>query len=81
LRVAIRNRYQPALPRLESYLTSIGRRKLIKPLYEDLMKSEWGAIEARRIYALARPGYHPIAVTTLDAIVLPPRPAATRSAP
>jgi len=80
LRVAIRNRYQPALPRLESYLTSIGRRKLIKPLYEDLMKSKWGAIEARRIYALARPGYHPIAVTTLDAIVLPPRPAATRSA-
>lgn len=70
LRVAIRNGYEPAWPRLERYLTTIGRRKLIRPLYEDLMKSEAGAERARRIYAEARPGYHPIAVATLDPIVL-----------
>jgi leukotriene-A4 hydrolase len=68
-RVAIRNAYEPAYPELERYLTVIGRRKLIKPLYEDLMKSPQGAQLARRIYAAARPGYHPIAVTTLDGIV------------
>ena len=70
LRVAIRNEYAPAWPRLESYLTTIGRRKLIKPLYEDLMKTAAGAQRARAIYARARPNYHAIAVTTLDAIVL-----------
>ena len=70
LRVAIRNDYQPAYPRLESYLTSIGRRKLIKPLYEELMKTPAGAARARAIYAQARPNYHPIASATLDTIVL-----------
>jgi len=70
LRIAIRNDYQPAYPRLESYLTTIGRRKLIKPLYEELMKTPAGAARARAIYAQARPNYHPIATATLDSIVL-----------
>jgi leukotriene-A4 hydrolase len=73
LRIAIRNDYAPAYPRLENYLTTIGRRRLIKPLYEDLMKTSAGAARARAIYAAARPNYHPIATTTLDAIVLKPR--------
>ena len=77
LRIAIRNEYAPAMPKLESYLTTIGRRKLIKPLYEDLMKTPAGAERARAIYARARPNYHPIATQTLDAIVLrPARPSA-----
>ncbi len=71
LRVAIRNRYEPALPRLEAYLTGIGRRILIKPLYEDLMATDWGKEFARRVYAKARTGYHPMAVATLDPIVKP----------
>jgi hypothetical protein len=70
LRVAIANEYAPAWPRLENYLTTIGRRKLIRPLYEDLMKTPAGAQRARAIYALARPNYHPIAAASLDAIVL-----------
>lgn len=69
LRIAIANEYAPAWPRLENYLTTIGRRKLIKPLYEDLMKTPAGAERARAIYAKARPNYHPIAVTSLDAVV------------
>lgn len=73
LRVAIRNDYAPAWPRLEQYLTGIGRRKLIKPLYEELMKTPSGADRARAIYARARANYHPIAVNTIDAIVLPRR--------
>jgi leukotriene-A4 hydrolase len=68
-RVAIRNDYTPAYPRLERYLTSIGRRKLVRPLYEDLMKTPRGAELARAIYAKARPGYHPITQTAVDAIV------------
>jgi leukotriene-A4 hydrolase len=73
LRVAIRNEYAPAWPRLDEYLTTIGRRKLIKPLYEDLMKTPAGAERARAIYSRARANYHPIAVNTLDGIVLTPR--------
>ena len=69
LRLAIEHRYQPAMERLEQYLVGIGRRKLIVPLYEDLMATDWGAPMARRIYERARPGYHPLAQGTLDDVV------------
>ena len=69
LRVTIRNHYEPAMPALERFLTSVGRRKFLKPLYEDLMKTDWGKNEARRIYARARPLYHSMSTTTLDPIV------------
>ncbi len=55
LRIAIRHRYQPAMPALERFLTSQGRRKFLKPLYEDLMTTAWGTSEAKRIYTVARP--------------------------
>lgn len=71
LLLAVRHDYQPAWLRLEEYLVAIGRRKLIRPLYEELMKSETGAAFAKRVYVQARPGYHPLAVSTIDAIVNP----------
>ncbi|MBT8137444.1 MAG: M1 family metallopeptidase [Gammaproteobacteria bacterium] len=69
LLIAVRNDYEPAYERLEKYLVSIGRRKLITPLYEELVKSDKGAAFARRVYAVARPGYHPLAVRTVDGIL------------
>ena len=69
LLMAIRNRYESAYPRLEEYLTSIGRRKLIKPLYDEMVKTPEGRERACAIYQKARPSYHPIAVATIDEIV------------
>jgi leukotriene-A4 hydrolase len=69
LRLAIRERYEPAMPALERFLTSQGRRKFLAPLYTDLMATDWGQAEARRIYATARPTYHTVATSTLDEIV------------
>ena len=69
LRVAIRHRYEPAFPALERFLSTQGRRKFLRPLYEDLMKTGWGAPMAKRIYQQARPLYHAVSTTTLDAIV------------
>jgi leukotriene A-4 hydrolase/aminopeptidase len=69
LLAAIRNQYEPAWPRLDNYLVSIGRQKLIKPLYEELMKTPAGQTRAQEIYRQARPGYHPIAQTAVDKIV------------
>jgi leukotriene-A4 hydrolase len=68
-RIAIRNNYRPALPALERFLTSQGRRKFLRPLYEDLMKQDWGQADARRIYKVARPSYHSVSTSTLDGIV------------
>jgi leukotriene-A4 hydrolase len=69
LLLAIRNKYQAADQRLEAYLTSIGRQKLIKPLYEELVKTADGRTRALTIYRKARSGYHPIAVTAIDKIL------------
>jgi leukotriene-A4 hydrolase len=70
-KLVIANDYQPAFPRLEEYLKTIGRRKLIEPLYESLMKTPAGTEVAKRVFAKARPGYHPETVKAIDAIVAP----------
>ena len=70
-KLVIANNYQPAFPRLEEYLKTIGRRKLIEPLYESLMKTPAGTEVAKRVFAKARPGYHPETVKAIEAIVVP----------
>ena len=67
--MAVRNRYEPAYARLSEFLESVGRRKYVKPLYEELAKTPEGKARAAAIYKKARPGYHPITATTVDAIL------------
>ena len=69
--VAIRADYDPAYADVQRYLLTIGRRKLVRPLYEALMKTPKGAALARATYSQARPGYHPITATAIDLIVQP----------
>lgn len=69
LLISIRNNYATAYPRLEEYLTTIGRQKLIKPLYEELAKTPEGKQRAKAIFAKARAGYHPIAQASVGKIV------------
>ncbi|MEO6186351.1 MAG: M1 family metallopeptidase, partial [Steroidobacteraceae bacterium] len=76
LRIAIASRYQPAVANLEDFLTSMGRRKFVLPLFTDLMaQGAWGKPIAERIYARARPGYHAITSGSVDKVVkLPATP-------
>ena len=69
LEIAIRNRYQPAFPALERFLTSQGRRKYLRPLYQALAKSSWGREMALSIYKKARPTYHAVSSGTIDQIL------------
>lgn len=69
LLMAVRENYAPAFARLEEFLCAVGRRKFVRPLYTELMKTPEGSERARRIYREARPGYHPITQRTVDAIV------------
>jgi hypothetical protein len=67
--MAVRSGYAAAYPRLEEFLVEVGRRKFLKPLYEEMVKTPEGRARAAAIYAKARAGYHPIAVATVDSIV------------
>ncbi|MDQ3130899.1 MAG: M1 family metallopeptidase [Acidobacteriota bacterium] len=69
LLMSIRNNYEVANSRLDDFLTSIGRRKFVKPLFEELAKTPEGTKRANEIYAKARPGYHPITVASVDTIL------------
>ncbi|MBB3765019.1 M1 family metallopeptidase [Sphingomicrobium lutaoense] len=73
LKLAVENRYDPALPRLEEFLTSQGRRKFVAPLITALAEDkEWGMPIAKRLYAKARPLYHPITTRGLDLLGIKP---------
>ena len=69
LLIAIRNDYQRAFPRLEEYLVTVGRRKLIVPLYKAMLKTENGTRMAISIYAKAKPGYHAVARSTINRLL------------
>jgi leukotriene A-4 hydrolase/aminopeptidase len=69
LMMSIHNAYEPAFSRVEEFLISIGRRKFIKPLYEELAKTPEGRSFAMKIYRRARPTYHPIAVASIDEVL------------
>lgn len=69
LLMSVKNWYEPALPRLHQYLTSIGRNKLVKPLYRELSKTDKGKILGRKAFAQAKPGYHPLTVKANEGFV------------
>ena len=71
LDLAVANRFDPAVPLLEQFLKSQGRGKFVKPLIAALAKdSSWGRPIAKRIYAEARPLYHPLVTRDLDKLNL-----------
>lgn len=69
LLMSIKNDYAAADARLEEFLTTIGRRKFVRPLFDELVKTPAGAKRANEIYAKSRPGYHPITQATVDGIL------------
>jgi aminopeptidase N len=69
LLLAVRADYAPAEARLETFLTTVGRRKFVVPLYAQLSKTPAGVVRARALYTKARPFYHAIVAQRVDPIV------------
>jgi leukotriene-A4 hydrolase len=67
--LAIRHKYEPANSYVEKFLTNVGRRKFLRPLYGELIKTPEGKEWAKKIYAKARGNYHPVSYTTIDAML------------
>jgi leukotriene-A4 hydrolase len=70
---AIESGYVFEAPRVDAaladFLTRQGRVKFLRPLYAALARTEEGAARARKIYAAARPRYHPVATGVIDRIL------------
>ncbi|AIF82081.1 cold-active aminopeptidase [endosymbiont of Acanthamoeba sp. UWC8] len=68
LTLAIANNYEPAYGSLERYLTIIGKMSLIKPIYEELVKTNEGLKIANHIYNKAKPFYHSLTIREINKV-------------
>jgi leukotriene A-4 hydrolase/aminopeptidase len=69
LKLSLATRYTAAEPVLRRFLVEVGRRKFVKPLFEELVKSEEGRELAREIYAEARSTYHLMTRKSVDGLL------------
>jgi leukotriene-A4 hydrolase len=70
LRLALGNRYDPAVPAAERFLAAQGRRKFVQPLFEALVREgEWGRPIAARLYERTRPTYHSVTQAAVDRLL------------
>lgn len=70
--------YRDVRPAIERFLTVQGRRKFLLPIYTKLAKNPDDLAFARRVYAEARPGYHPVSQDSIDPILKPADQAPAR---
>ncbi|RZL46354.1 MAG: aminopeptidase, partial [Pedobacter sp.] len=67
--LAVKRNYKPAYSKIEEFLINVGRRKLILPIYKELLTTTEGKQRAKVIYNKARPNYHSVAYTTVDEMI------------
>ncbi|HSM11349.1 MAG TPA: M1 family metallopeptidase [Lysobacter sp.] len=67
--LAVRSGYTAANDEIASFLSRIGRRKLIMPTYKALVQTPEGLKLAEATFAKARPGYHPITTGSVEAVI------------
>lgn len=66
---AIAAKYEAAYPAMEHFLMTIGRRYLLRPVYQKLAETPEGMEFARHVYAQARPGYHTLTANGIDIVL------------
>lgn len=67
--IAIQHDYQPAMPRVEEMLTSMGRLAYILSVYSALAATPEGLEKAREIYAKAKPSYHVLTRDQVESVL------------
>ncbi|MDG1045346.1 MAG: M1 family metallopeptidase [Bacteroidia bacterium] len=65
----IDNQYETAFPALSDFLTKVGRRKFLTPLYSRLAKTPKNKAWAKEVYQIARKGYHSVSYNTIDEVL------------
>ena len=67
--LAIRSGYAQALAPAQAFIEKVGRRKLIMPIYAELVKTPAGLEAAKASFERARAGYHPITTGSVQALL------------
>ncbi|MCF7750507.1 M1 family metallopeptidase [Bacillus subtilis subsp. subtilis] len=64
--LAIRSGYTDANEPAAAFIERVGRRKLILPIYAELVKTPEGLAFAKAAFEKAKPGYHPITTASVQ---------------
>jgi len=67
--LSIKVGYTQNQPQMEKFLTSVGRRKFLLPIYEELAQSSEGKAWAKTVFEKAKPGYHSVSVHSVEEIL------------
>jgi len=67
--LAIRSGYSEAQAAAGEFIQTVGRRKLVLPIYAELLKTPEGLAFAKDVFARARPGYHPITTASVEDMI------------
>jgi leukotriene-A4 hydrolase len=67
--LTVRSAYLAAQPAMAEFLSKVGRRKLVMPIYTALSKSPEGLAFARDVFAKARPALHPITIGSVETVL------------
>ena len=59
---------------MTEFLQTVGRRKLILPIYTALVQTPEGLALAKQVFERARPGSHPITAASVQRILDEARP-------
>jgi leukotriene-A4 hydrolase len=69
LAVAAASGYQPAFDRVRLLLSTVGRMKYVRPLYQALGKTPVGRALAREVFASAAPTYHALTRRAAESVM------------
>ncbi len=64
--LCLKKNYKPAYPNIERFLTRVGRRKFVEPLFKQMISTGEGKEWARKIYSRSRENYHSVTYNSID---------------
>ncbi len=67
--LCIKNNYTKAFPFIEKYLSQIGRRKFLKPIYAQLLATESGRTFAINVFEKNKNAYHAVSRNTIEKMI------------
>lgn len=68
-KLSINSNYRHAFAAMEQFLTQVGRKKFLEPLYTEMLKSKEGRKMALDIFENAKPNYHPQTAEKINTIL------------
>jgi leukotriene A-4 hydrolase/aminopeptidase len=79
--LTIRSGYTDAQQAAGAFIERVGRRKLIMPIYAELVKTPEGLAFAQQVFARAKPASHPITAQSIEAVLDKAAQAPSQAAP